>query len=166
MTTQLRSVVTRAHPNIALAKYWGKTEGDENAPAVPSLSVTLAGMTTETTLTLDPSLSRDEIVLNDVAAEGLAASRVVKLLDRVRALTGVTTFARVSSRNDFPTAAGLASSASGFAALALAATRAMGSSYGLGEISDLARRASETVRFSRRRRSRLPPTSIFVSSSR
>ena len=48
-----RQATALAHPNIALAKYWGKTPGADNAPAVPSLSVTLAGMCTRTTVSFD-----------------------------------------------------------------------------------------------------------------
>src|SRR5687768_16018297 len=61
MPTQAATAV--AHPNIALAKYWGKLAEGHNLPAVPSLSVTLAGMSTITTVTFDPSLGEDELEL-------------------------------------------------------------------------------------------------------
>src|SRR5512132_860056 len=131
-----------AHPNIALSKYWGKREFGHNLPAVPSLSVTLAGMATTTTVAFDPGLAADVFTLaGHVAKEG-DARRVTALLDRVRARAGITTFANVLSSNDFPTAAGLASSASAFAALALAATSAAGLAWSGAGVSDLARKSS------------------------
>ena len=51
-----RTATAIAHPNIALAKYWGKRRGEGNIPAVPSLSVTLAGMSTTTTVSFDATL--------------------------------------------------------------------------------------------------------------
>src|SRR6185312_695371 len=73
------------------------------------------------------------------------AARALALLDRVRRETGVSAAAEVESRNDFPTASGLASSASGFAALALAAVRAAGADWDAARVSDLARSASASA---------------------
>jgi diphosphomevalonate decarboxylase len=131
-----------AHPNIALAKYWGKREDGHNLPAVPSLSVTLAGMATTTTVTFDPALDADVFTLAGKPAGDGPTKRVVTLLDRVREASGRRERATVSSSNDFPTAAGLASSASAFAALALAASAAAGLDHDAARISDLARRSS------------------------
>ena len=138
-------VTAVAHPNIALAKYWGKRDGVGNYPAVPSLSVTLAGMSTTTRVRFAPELSEDRFVLNGHAVVGEASLRVVALLNRVRAGAGLALFADVVSTNDFPTSSGLASSASGFAALALAATRAAGLDWDAGRVSDLARRSSASA---------------------
>jgi diphosphomevalonate decarboxylase len=143
-----------AHPNIAFAKYWGKRgqarEGrwqaePGNYPAVPSLSLTLDAFTTHTTVALDPTLEADRLTLNGEAQEGAPLERVTALLTRVRAASGQSAFARVTSRNDFPTASGLASSSSGFAALALAAVHAMGLDWDLGRVSDLARQSSASA---------------------
>ncbi|WP_394829513.1 diphosphomevalonate decarboxylase [Pendulispora albinea] len=137
-----------AHPNIALAKYWGKKPIPGNYPAVPSLSVTLDGMMTRTVVRFDSSLEVDRVVLNgtEAAQSDRAHLRVVELLDRVRALAGDTRRAFVQSANDFPTASGLASSASGFAALALAAVRAIpGLDASLEQVSDLARQSSASA---------------------
>jgi diphosphomevalonate decarboxylase len=131
-----------AHPNIALAKYWGKRDFGHNLPAVPSLSVTLAGMTTTTEVSFDDALADDVFVLGGEEAPAPAKKRVVGMLDRVRALAGFTSRARVTSDNDFPTSAGLASSASAFAALALAASRAAGLTLSNDAVSDLARKTS------------------------
>src|SRR6185369_2950946 len=110
--TESRRATAVAHPNIALAKYWGKRDDGHNLPAVPSLSVTLAGMTTTTTVTFDPALAADTFTLAGAPVEGKPLARVGGLLDRVRAAAGIRERANVSSSNDFPTAAGLASSAS------------------------------------------------------
>ena len=108
--------------NIALIKYWGKTPGGDNRPAVGSLSLTLDAPGTVTRVVFDPRLAADTFRLNDTDTDPAAVTRV---LDDVRALAGVGARARVESRNTVPTAAGLASSASGFAALGLAAWTAL-----------------------------------------
>jgi diphosphomevalonate decarboxylase len=134
-----------AHSNIALAKYWGKADALRNLTAVPSLSLTLAALRTVTTVRFDVSLGADELILGNASVSGRPLLRVSKLLDSVRARVGGTTHARVESSNDFPTAAGLASSASGFAALAMAATRAAGLELPLAEVSALARAGSASA---------------------
>ena len=134
-----------AHPNLALAKYWGKLDREGNYPAVPSLSVTLAGMRTKTRVRLDPKLSADRLVLNGEEAQGPDLFRAVKLMDRVRALSGTNQRAEIVSDNDFPTASGIASSASGFCALALAASRAFGLDLGADRVSSLARESSASA---------------------
>jgi diphosphomevalonate decarboxylase len=134
-----------AHPNIALAKYWGKRPIPGNYPAVPSLSVTLDGMATRTTLRFDPGLRADRFVLGNELVVGRPLERLSGLLDEVRAAAGFATRASVVSANDFPTASGLASSASGFAALALAAVTAAGLDWSPARVSDLARRASASA---------------------
>jgi len=101
-----------ARANIALAKYWGKSDDRLNLPAVPSLSITLEPMRTETTIELDPRLEADTFELDGKPALGGEVARVTAMLDRVRAETGERAKARVASKNFFPTASGLASSAS------------------------------------------------------
>jgi diphosphomevalonate decarboxylase len=134
-----------AHPNVALSKYWGKRPGGGRVPAVPSLSVTLAGLETRTDVAFDASLDDDRVVLDGRDADPEARARVVELLDRVRAGAREARRAEVRSINDFPTASGLASSASGFAALALAATRAARLDWDAARVSDLARRSSASA---------------------
>ncbi len=134
-----------AHANIALAKYWGKADTELNLPAVPSLSLTLDALRTFTRVSFDAKLSADEVLLDGKLATGRPLARVTQLLDRVRARAGLDTRARVESENDFPTRAGLASSASGFAALALAASQAAGLPQDLAACSDLARASSASA---------------------
>jgi diphosphomevalonate decarboxylase len=134
-----------AHSNIALAKYWGKADTVRNLTAVPSLSLTLAALRTVTTVRFDESLAADELTLSGASVAGRPLLRVSKLLDSVRGRVGIGTRARVESSNDFPTAAGLASSASGFAALAMAAVRAAGLELPRAEISAIARAGSASA---------------------
>ena len=128
-----------AHPNIALVKYWGKRDEKLNLPAVGSISVTLDALTTRTRVTFDPALRRDELRLGDGEA---GAARVSVCLDLLREKAGVGWCALVESENDFPTGAGLASSASGFAALVRAADAALGLGLDERELSGIARRGS------------------------
>jgi diphosphomevalonate decarboxylase len=131
-----------AHSNIALAKYWGKRDTERNLPDVPSLSLTLAGLSTISSVRFAPDARADQVELNGEPAEPGTLAKVSALLDRVRAEAGITWRAEVSSSNDFPTASGLASSASGFAALALAALGAAGLSRPNAVVSALARASS------------------------
>ena len=141
----------RACANIALAKYWGKSDIERNLPAVPSVSVTLDALVTETSVALDRSLARDEVSLDGAVREGEDADRASELLAGLRARARVAsldthnTYARVVSVNHFPTASGLASSASGFAALAAAGARAYGLALADAQLSAVARRASASA---------------------
>jgi len=132
----------RAHPNIALVKYWGKADTAQNLPATGSLSMTLDVYPTTTTVRVDPSLTADRVRLNGTDRDGVVADRVSRLLDDVRALAGTSSAAHVDSVNTVPSAAGLASSASGFAALATAAAAAYGLTLDPRALSRLARRGS------------------------
>jgi diphosphomevalonate decarboxylase len=141
MTETLQAHAT-ARANIALAKYWGKADAQLNLPAVPSASITLAPLTTRTTVSFRDGLDADRFLLGYAPARPEETARVTKLLDRVRALCGLDLRAEVTSRNEFPTASGLASSASGFAALAAAARAAAGLPFDRDAISALARASS------------------------
>jgi diphosphomevalonate decarboxylase len=132
----------RAHANIALVKYWGKRDATLNLPAAGSLSATLAGMTTTTTVALAAD-AEDELSINGERLEGDALKKAKRVLDPIRERAGLEDHgALIESRNDFPTAAGLASSASGLAALAVAAAKAAGLSQSEAQLSALARRGS------------------------
>jgi diphosphomevalonate decarboxylase len=132
-------VTVRACANIALVKYWGKRDSALNLPAAGSLSLTLGALVTETSVEFDRSLDDDELVLDGAATDN---ARVTGFLDLVRERAKLQARARVHTENHFPTASGLASSASGFAALALAASRAAGLDLPPAELSALARRGS------------------------
>jgi len=130
----MESVTAIAHPNIALVKYWGKRDVAQNLPAVPSLSLTLGGWRTRTTVIW--GADRDCVELDGQEVDDPKITAFLGLLGSDRPPVSVV------SDNDFPTGAGLASSASGFAALALAATRAAGLTLSDAELSALARRGS------------------------
>jgi diphosphomevalonate decarboxylase len=131
-----------AGTNIALVKYWGKRDAALNLPAAGSLSLTLDGLGTRTTVRFSDALDADRLVLGGAAADARATARVSAFLDRVRTRSGLRARAEVTSANDMPTASGLASSASGFAALAVAAARAAGLALAPAELSELARTGS------------------------
>jgi len=145
MSSKPHFAQARARANIALAKYWGKLDAERNLPAVPSISMTLDPLVTETSVEFRSDLARDEMILNGEPALAAETTRTTTLLDRVRAESGLSLRARVSSKNHFPTASGLASSASGFAALAAAARAAAGLPYDAAKTSDLARQSSASA---------------------
>ena len=141
-----------ACPNIALIKYWGNRDHALRLPSNSSLSMNLGGLTTTTTVEFDQALKADALILGGRPIGGAGLDRISRLLDRVRDLCKTFevsetskvshTFARVDSRNGFPSGTGLASSASGFAALAVAASTAAGMTLSEAELSRLARRGS------------------------
>ena len=132
-----------AGTNIALVKYWGKRDEALNLPATGSLSLTLDRLGTRTRVAFDGGDgARDRVTLDGAPASEKVASRVTAFLDRVRARAGISARATVVTDNSVPTASGLASSASGFAALALAATGAAGLALSPTELSVLARLGS------------------------
>lgn len=137
----MRTATARARSNMALVKYWGKRDEELVLPHTGSLSMTLDGLVTETRVSFTGEAVPDRLMLDGEDAREGERVRAALLLDLVRAgrpLGG----AIVESRNSFPTAGGLASSASGFAALAAAASWAAGDEPDAKTLSILARRAS------------------------
>lgn len=130
-----------ASPNIALVKYWGKRDAALNLPDGGSISITLNGFQTVTRVAFDPALAADRLTLGGTASPQ-HVGRVTKVLDLVRAAAGTDTRAAVTSTNNFPTGAGLASSASAFAALVVAADAALGTGLPRTRLSEFARRGS------------------------
>jgi len=128
--------------NIAFIKYWGNRDAVYRIPLNDSVSMNLDHAFTTTTVEFDTKLNDDVIIIGGKEADGSARARVVAHLDRVRKLANMETKARMQSQNNFPTGAGIASSASAFAALSLAATRAVGLELSERELSVLARQAS------------------------
>jgi diphosphomevalonate decarboxylase len=128
-----------AQPNIAVVKYWGKRDLARNLPAVGSISVTLSSLFTQMQVEFDRALTDDVLLVNDAENRTLLA-RVSNCLNIVAGPDRPA--ARVSSKSNFPIAAGLASSASAFAALVVAADAAFGSSLPRERLASLAGRAS------------------------
>ncbi|SDP88681.1 diphosphomevalonate decarboxylase [Lentzea jiangxiensis] len=131
-----------AHVNVALVKYWGKRDAELVIPWTSSLSMTLDAFYTTTSVRFVAEPGDDEVVLNGAPVTGVPRQRVTAFLDLVRTRTGRTGKALVDSENTVPTGAGLASSSSGFAALALAASSACGVELDATALSRLARRGS------------------------
>ncbi len=133
----------RACSNIALVKYWGKRDIKLNLPAVGSISVTLGDLYTETETDIAENSTIDIFKLNGENASEKETIRVSRFLDLIRKMSGKSDLKfTINSKNNFPTAAGLASSASGFAALSLAASKAAGLNLTTDQLSELARLGS------------------------
>lgn len=128
--------------NIAFIKYWGNRDAGLRIPLNDNLSMNLDHAYTTTTVEFDANLNDDLVVVGENQVQGEARARVGKHLDRVRAIAKIEMRARVQSQNNFPMGAGMASSASAFAALSLAATRAAGLELSERELSILARQGS------------------------
>lgn len=122
-----------ASPSLALIKYWGKLSAKKNLPATSSLALTLSGLETVTTARFAPS---DSVTVNGAAQD---MQRYAAFLDGLKHELGVTEGVAVDSANNFPTAAGLASSSSGFAAFAGALSALAGRDTPPEELSRLAR---------------------------
>ena len=132
----------RAHANIALIKYWGKKDDELVIPMNSSLSLTLDCFYSETEVIFDDNIDKDIFYLNDIKQDQLASDKVSKFLDLFRDSAHIKTRAIVKSKNYVPTAAGLASSASGLAALAAATSIASGLKLNPRELSKYARQGS------------------------
>ena len=132
----------RAHPNIAFIKYWGNRDEVLRLPANSSLSMNLAELHTTTTVQFDASFDKDELYLGGRVANPEQTTRVSQFLELVRQMAASHEFARVESKNNFPSGAGIASSSSAFAALALAASSAADLNLDEQTLSRLARRGS------------------------
>lgn len=132
----------RAHTNIALIKYWGKANEDLIIPMNNSLSLTLDAFYTETTVTFSEELTTDIFYLDDTLQDEKGTKKISRFLDLVRKKAACPLFAEVNSYNHVPTAAGLASSSSGLAALAAACNQALQLDLSDRDLSRLARRGS------------------------
>lgn len=132
-------ITARAHTNIALVKYWGKENEELIIPANSSLSLTLDEFYTDTSVHFDESLSSDEVTLNGKVIED---EKITKFMDIIRKKANINAFACIESTNHVPTSAGLASSASAYAALAAAGSKAYGLNLSQKGLSRLARRGS------------------------
>jgi diphosphomevalonate decarboxylase len=131
-----------ACPNIAFIKYWGNREDSLRLPANGSISMNLGGLFTQTEVQFLPDSPIDTVVLQGNPADPATFARVSAHLDVIRKRAGIYLKAKVESRNSFPAGAGIASSASAFAALTLAATYALEMDCSESELSALARRGS------------------------
>ncbi|MFN8384055.1 MAG: diphosphomevalonate decarboxylase [Anaerolineales bacterium] len=134
-------ITALAHPNIAFIKYWGNRDNGLRLPVNGSISMNLDGLFTRTTVSFS-SPKRDSLLINKQEVTGKGLDRVSYILDLVRKMANINERADVTSENNFPAGAGIASSAAAFAALALASSRAAGLTLSEAQLSVLARRGS------------------------
>ena len=127
-----------AHPNIALVKYWGKRDDELNIPATPSLSLTLGDLRTTTRV---EEASADKVVIDGIS---VTDTKIKRWLSVLRKQLDVPLL-RIESTSNFPANSGLASSASGFAALTLAISHACDLNLSLEELCEWARRGSASA---------------------
>lgn len=137
----MKKTTAKACANIAFIKYWGRKQADINLPNTATISMNLSNLITTTTVEFSQTYKKDQINIDgeDLSKE---SNRVINHLDRIRQLAKIALKARVVSKNSFPHSSGLASSASGFAALTLAATKAAGLNLTQKQLSILARLGS------------------------
>src|SRR4030095_2644426 len=138
----MTTAAAEAKPNIAFIKYWGNRDNTLRLPMNGSISMNLDGLFTRTTVSFQHSLPFDELVINGHEVRGAGSDRVSYILDIIRGMANIHDRAEVMTENNFPSGAGIASSASAFAALALAGSRAAGLNLSEAELSRLARRGS------------------------
>lgn len=134
-----------AHANVALVKYWGKHDPILNTPAVGSISLTLSELWTRTTVSFRRQPGENRLYVNDRRMPPSDLDRVGPIMNQLRRLTAIDSPFEIRSFNNFPTAAGLASSASSQAALALAASHAVGHPLSPAQTSALARLGSASA---------------------
>lgn len=139
---QNRTATGIANANIAFIKYWGNADEALRLPANPSLSMNLDGLRTVTTVTWEAETGQDSLIINGNTADAKATQRVSAHLDSIRRRLKLDVRAAVSSENNFPMGAGIASSASSFAALTVAAVAAAGATLTERELSSIARLGS------------------------
>src|SRR5512145_711267 len=136
----MTTATAQANPNIAFIKYWGNRDNTLRLPMNGSISMNLDGLFTRTTVSFQHSLPFDELIINGHEVTGTGLDRVSYILDIIRGLANIPDRAEIMTENNFPSGAGIASSASAFAALALAGSKAAGLSLNERELSRLARR--------------------------
>jgi diphosphomevalonate decarboxylase len=135
------SATAQSHPNIAFIKYWGNRDNTYRLTSNSSISMNLDGLFTRTTVSFTSSKT-DSLTINSTEVTGKGLDRVSYILDLVRKMANINERADVTSENNFPAGAGIASSAAAFAALALASSRAAGLTLSEAQLSVLARRGS------------------------
>lgn len=131
-----------ARANIALIKYWGQRDAKLNLPLTSSISMTVDSLVTTTTVEADASLKADTLAINGVEQAGAPLARAQRFLDELRRRAQNPSFVRIASRNTFAASAGLASSASAFAALTVAGFAALGAKVPEREMTTFARLGS------------------------
>ena len=130
-----------APSNIAFIKYWGRKNEELKLPSNGSISMNLSNLITTTTVEFNLKFKEDLVIINN-KIDNKEENRVIKHLDLIRKRANIDLKAKVVSNNNFPEGTGLSSSASGFAALTLASSKAAGLNLSEKELSILARQGS------------------------
>ncbi|HLF74196.1 MAG TPA: diphosphomevalonate decarboxylase [Anaerolineales bacterium] len=138
----MSTATAQGFANIAFIKYWGNRDNTLRLPSNGSISMNLDGLYTRTTVSFQPSLPYDELIINGHEIMGKGLDRTSHILDLIRGIAHINERAEVISENNFPSGAGIASSASAFAAMALAGSKAAGLDLSEADLSRLARRGS------------------------
>ena len=131
-----------SHPNIAFIKYWGNKNESLRIPENGSISMNLDSLWTKTKIEFDSTYTNDQLKINDKNADKVTMLRVSSFLDYIRNIANVPFYAKISSESNFPIGAGIASSASAFSALAVAAVNALNLNLSERELSIIARKGS------------------------
>ncbi len=139
--TKRVTVTIKAHANIALHKYWGKRDETLMLPTKNSFSLTLDALRTETSITLS-STHHDIITFDWQETTQKSPEKIINFLNKFRKLYNINQYFSINTKNLFPTAAGLASSSSGYAALALGLSKLCNLNLSKKELSQLARLGS------------------------
>lgn len=143
-------VTALATPNIAMIKYWGKRDYTGlNTPNNSSISMTLdENLNTKTTVMFSDELENDKLFINKVEEQihgndvSEKSKYIKNTLESMKKLAGVKSNAVVVSENNFPSGAGIASSASGAAALIFALNEALKLKMNVKQLSIMARKIS------------------------
>lgn len=119
LTPKNKKGLAFAPVNIALVKYWGKRDSNLNLPVTSSLSISLPEKGSLTNITINDK-SEDRVKLNgdDLSGDSKFVKRTAKFLDLFR--PDNDWHLDIDINMNIPVAAGLASSAAGFAALTAA----------------------------------------------
>jgi diphosphomevalonate decarboxylase len=133
------SITVRTSPSLAMIKYWGKSEG-ENIPATSSLALNLKGLYTETKVNL--CTNTDKVIINN---KQIGIERFTPFFDKIRKVFKTDIYFDIESTSNFPTSAGLASSSSGFAALAYGCAKLLNPNTNIKQISEFARLGSASA---------------------
>lgn len=131
-----------APANIAFLKYWGKRDAVSRLPANSSFSMNLTNATTITTVEFSDAYTEDRVEFDGETVSTHEMKRVINHVNLIRKRAGATGHARIVTKNSFPKGTGIASSASGFAALTVATAGALGMTLSERELTILSRRGS------------------------
>lgn len=130
-----------AHPIQGLIKYHGLKDEKLRIPFHDSISVATSPTASHTTIEFG-RFKRDSGSIDGKAIHGRELERVVTVVDEVRRRSGFKKKFKMASENNFPSNVGLGASASGFAALAVAACEAADLKLSLEQVSVIARRGA------------------------